>query len=333
MRIHKLLSSEGVLSRRKAEDYIRAGRVTVNGRKATIGQDVNPRKDIIAIDGVRVETDRNQRRRYIALNKPRGYVSTLTDELGRRCVADLVADVGTRVYPIGRLDRDSEGLLLFTNDGEFANLIMHPSRQVNKTYRVTIPGPVTEDQLIHLSTGVDLGEDGTTAPAQVDVLTREPGRTVLRITIHEGKNRQIRRMCEGVGLEVARLRRISVGPIRLGMLKPGTWRELEPREVGALRAAVKTPNIESIQAQKAREQGRPPRGAARGEKPWAKDDKSKKPGAKPYSKDGKPGKPYSKDGKPGTKPYSKDGKPGTKPYSKGGKPGAKPYTKRGGDGL
>ena len=265
MRIHKLLSSEGVLSRRKAEDYIAQGRVTVNGRRATIGQDVRPGRDIIAVDGVKVEFDRGRRRHYIALNKPRGYVSTMEDELGRRCVADLVKDIGARVYPIGRLDRDSEGLLLLTDDGEFANLIMHPSKEVNKSYRTTIPGPVTEDQIIALSVGVDIGDEYTTAPAIVDVIAREPGRTVLRITIHEGKNRQIRRMCEAVGLEVARLKRTSVGPVQLGMLQPGKWRDLTAQEIGAMRAAVKTLNRASIAAEREKDNRRPTKKApARG---------------------------------------------------------------------
>ncbi|MEG1774573.1 MAG: pseudouridine synthase, partial [Oscillospiraceae bacterium] len=182
--------------------------------------------------------ERKAQKLYIALNKPRGYVSTLSDELDRRCITDLVSDLPTRVYPIGRLDKDSEGLLLLTNDGDFANLIMHPRHHISKTYRLTVRPDVTEEQLITLSTGVKLDDDSITAPAQVQVESKEPGRVVLRITIFEGKNRQIRRMCEALGLEVARLRRVSVGPIRLGMLQPGKWRELTPAEVGAVRGAV-----------------------------------------------------------------------------------------------
>ena len=241
MRIHKALSESGIVSLRRAEDLIRFGQVTVNGHPAFIGQDIDPARDIVCIDGERVHFDLNQKMYYIMLNKPRGYVTTMQDELGRRCVAELVADVPARVYPIGRLDKDSEGLLLLTNDGEFANYIMHPSHHVSKTYRVTVRPYVTEEQLIALSTGVTLDDGYTTAPAQVDVETDEPGRVVLRITIGEGKNRQIRRMCEALGLEVARLRRVSVGPIKLGMLQPGEWRELKPAEVGALRGAVTTP--------------------------------------------------------------------------------------------
>ena len=171
------------------------------------------------------------------LNKPRGYVTTVSDELERRCVMDLLEDVEERVYPIGRLDRNSEGLLLLTNDGNFANGIMHPSRHVNKNYRVTVRPDVSDDQLVQLSDGVML--DGRkTLPANVVVMNKEPGRVVLQITIKEGRNRQIRRMCEAVGLEVARLRRTSIGPIKLGMLKPGTYRDLTAEELRAIRNAI-----------------------------------------------------------------------------------------------
>lgn len=154
---------------------------------------------------------RKKQYRYLMLYKPRGYVTTTSDELNRRCVMDLLEDVEERVYPVGRLDKDSEGLLLLTNDGNFANGIMHPSRHISKTYRVTVRPDVTEEQLITLSSSMEL--DGKmTQPATVVVKTKEPGRVVLLMTIHEGKNRQIRRMCESVGLEVARLRRTSIGP-------------------------------------------------------------------------------------------------------------------------
>ncbi|MEG2173851.1 MAG: pseudouridine synthase [Oscillospiraceae bacterium] len=238
MRIHKVLADNGISSRRGAEKMIAQGRVMVNGHPATPGQDIDATRDIIHIDGAKVALTPRQTKVYLMLYKPRGYVTTLADELGRRCVADLVQDAPARVYPIGRLDRDSEGLLLLTNDGDFANLIMHPRNHVPKTYRATVRPDITEEQLISLSTGVTLDDGTVTQPAQVLVETREAGRVVLRITIHEGKNRQIRRMCEGVGLEVARLRRTSVGSLRLGMLQPGQWRELTPAEVGALRGSV-----------------------------------------------------------------------------------------------
>ncbi len=274
-RIQKALSEGGILSRRKAEELIAQGRVTVNGRPARPGHPVNIRRDVIAIDGQRVVFPRKKELVYIALNKPRGYVTTTSDELGRRCVTQLLQGLSTRVYPVGRLDRNSEGLLLLTNDGQFANFIMHPSHHVRKTYRVTVHQDVTDEMAVHLSTGVNIGTDGQvemTAPAQVQVLSKEPGRTVLQITIAEGKNRQIRRMCEALGLEVARLRRTAVGPIKLGMLAPGQWRELKPAEVGALRnsATASAPLEASVLAPEGKPKakarpvaGRPARGGGR----------------------------------------------------------------------
>ncbi len=235
-RIQKILSDAGVCSRRKAEEYIKSGRVTVNGEKAFLGDKAGG-KDKICLDGRAVFVPKRKKKIYIMLNKPRGYVTTLSDELDRKCVTELLTGVEERVYPIGRLDRNSEGLLLFTNDGEFANAVMHPARHVSKSYRVTVRPSVTEEQLTALSVGVEI--DGRkTSPATVEVLSKEEGRVVLLIVIHEGRNRQIRKMCEAVGLEVARLRRIAEGPVKLGMLKPGTWRELTAEEVKALRNAA-----------------------------------------------------------------------------------------------
>lgn len=238
VRIQKVLSDNGILSRRKAEEYIKEGRITVNGRPAKIGHPINASRDVIAVDGKRVYLTNKNQKYYIMLNKPRGYVTTMSDEMGRRCVAELCSDAPVKVYPVGRLDKDSEGIILMTNDGQFANMIMHPKYRISKTYRVTVRPDISEEQLVQLSTGVML-DDKMTEPAQVHVLTKEEGRVVLQMTITEGRNRQIRRMCEAVGLEVARLKRISVGPVKLGMLKPGTWRELTQQEVAALRNAMK----------------------------------------------------------------------------------------------
>ena len=236
-RIQKIISASGVTSRRKAEELIAQGRVKVNGRPCKTGDKADPMRDIITVDGERIEAQTKESMVYLMLNKPRGYVTTMSDELGRRCVTDLLADIPERVYPVGRLDKNTEGLLLFTNDGALANSIMHPSCHISKTYRVTVRPDVTEEQLIALETGVLL--DGRkTLPAIVSVVTKEEGRVVLLITIHEGRNRQIRRMCEAVGLEVARLKRISIGPLKLGMLKPGAYRELTPAELSALKGAV-----------------------------------------------------------------------------------------------
>lgn len=236
IRLQKILSESGYCSRRKAEELISAGKVRVNGHPAGLGDKASD-KDVIMVDGQRLRYTKKRRKYYIMLNKPRGYVTTMSDELDRRCVTELLTGLEERVYPIGRLDRNSEGLLLFTNDGKFANDIMHPSRHVSKTYRVTVRSKVTDEQVVRLSEGVMI-EGKMTLPATVSVELDGTERSVMRITIREGRNRQIRRMCEAVGLEVARLRRTSIGPVKLGMLKPGAWRELTAEEVRALRNAA-----------------------------------------------------------------------------------------------
>ena len=235
-RIQKMIADCGYCSRRKAETLISQGRVRLNGRPVKLGDKCGT-KDIITVDGERLYMPRKKNLVYIMLNKPRGYVTTVSDELERRCVMDLLDGVEERVYPVGRLDRNSEGLLLFTNDGDFANNIMHPSRHISKTYRVTVRPDISDEQLVRLSEGIEI--DGKkTLPANVVVKEKQQGRVVLLITIKEGRNRQIRKMCEAVGLEVARLRRISIGPLKLGMLKPGTWRELTAEELRAIRNAI-----------------------------------------------------------------------------------------------
>ncbi len=241
-RLQKVLSECGFTSRRKAEQMIEEGRVTVNGRPAGIGQKVGP-KDFIAVDGVKVDTSSSAKKHvYLMLNKPRGYVTTMSDELGRRDITAFTQNVGTRVYPVGRLDRNSEGLLLLTNDGEFANIMMHPRHHVSKRYRVTVRPDITDEQLVALSEGVTLDDGTRTLPADVRIIDRQEGRVVVDITLYEGKNRQIRRMCETVGLEVARLKRVAIGPIRLGMLKVGAWRYLSKEEIDALKAEAGQPS-------------------------------------------------------------------------------------------
>ena len=237
VRIQKIIADSGYCSRRKAEELISSGIVTVNGRGCSLGDKADPRNDLIRV-GDDVISAQNTEKRYIMLYKPRGYVTTMADEKGRKIAADLLVGVNERVYPVGRLDRNSEGLLIFTNDGEFANDIMHPSRHVSKTYRVTIDGRVDEEQLSVLSSGVELDDGAVTLPCTVEVLIEEPTRTVLRFVIKEGRNRQIRRMCEAVGLQVGRLRRTAVGGVKLGMLKPGEFRDLTKEELRALRAAA-----------------------------------------------------------------------------------------------
>lgn len=237
IRIQKIIADSGLCSRRKAEELIEKGRVKVNGHPCKLGDKAFPDKDIISVNGENLNVPKRKRLYYIMLHKPRGYVTTTNDELGRKCVTELLQGVPERVYPIGRLDKDSEGLLLFTNDGRFANDIMHPSRHLSKTYRVTVRPDISEDQLVKLSSGVEI--DGRmTGECNVVVLDKQVGRVVLQMTIFEGRNRQIRKMCEAVGLEVARLKRTAVGPVKLGMLKPGSFRELKPDELRAIRNAI-----------------------------------------------------------------------------------------------
>lgn len=245
VRIQKIISDAGVCSRRKAEELIGKGAVKVNGRPATIGQKADPYRDLITINGEKIPSPREQRSVYLMLYKPRGYLTAMSDDRGRKCVSELVEDVPERVYPVGRLDLNSEGLLLMTNNGEFANLITHPSHEIPKCYRVTVRSGVTDEQQIALATGVEI--DGRkTAPAEVRVTTEEEGRTVMLITIIEGRNREIRKMCEAVGLEVARLKRISIGNLRLGMLQPGKYRELTDEEVGMLVSAARNNQSKSV---------------------------------------------------------------------------------------
>lgn len=231
VRLQKLLSDSGVASRRKAEELIKDGHVKVNGRVATLGDKADPRRDVILVRGKRLA--KRAEPVYIMLHKPRGFVTTLSDENDRKCITDLIKDIKVRVYPVGRLDRNSEGLLLLTNDGKFANAMMHPSKHVPKTYRVTVRQKPTDEQLLKMREGMEI--DGRkTLPCEVFIHTSEPERTVLEIVLHEGRNRQIRNMCEQLGLEVARLRRIAIGQVRLGMLQQGKWRNLTEKEVQSL---------------------------------------------------------------------------------------------------
>lgn len=229
-RLQKLLSARGVASRRTAESMIREGRVRVNGAAASLGMSVEP-SDQITIDGKPLPTA--PKLRYILLNKPRGYVTTLSDEHGRPTVAQLVSGCGERVYPVGRLDCDSEGLLLLTNDGALTQRMTHPAQEVDKVYQVRLRG-YTDEGLERLRRPMTL--DGYRLhPAKVELLSQdENGTAVLRMTIHEGRNRQVRRMCAAVGMEVIRLRRVAEGPLRLGDLPPGKWRELTAAERRAL---------------------------------------------------------------------------------------------------
>ncbi|MEG0179423.1 MAG: pseudouridine synthase [Oscillospiraceae bacterium] len=238
VRIQKVLSEQGICSRRAAEQIIREGRVKLNGHPVSVGDKMDTGKDLLTVDGNKVLIVRKREMRYIMLNKPRGYITTTSDERGRKTVMELMKDIPDRVFPVGRLDKDSEGLLLFTNDGEFANLLTHPSHGVSKLYRVTVHPHATEEQIIALSDGVVLDDGEKTLPAIIRVLADEAERTVLEMTIREGKNRQIRRMCEAVNLNVVRLKRSCLGAVKLGMLQTGEHRDLTPAEIVALRTAA-----------------------------------------------------------------------------------------------
>lgn len=230
-RLQKILSARGVCSRRKAEELILAGRVTCNGAAAKLGDTADPEVDEIKVDGKLLPTAGDDV--YIMLNKPRGYVTTLSDEKGRPNAAQLI-DCGTRVYPVGRLDMDSEGLLLFTNDGEFANTLMHPKHEVDKTYRVLVEG-FTEENLEKLKQPIELDGYRIRKPTVKLLRTRERGQAQLLVTIHEGRNRQVRRMCAAAGMNVLRLQRISEGKLKLGDLELGKWRYLTETEVELLK--------------------------------------------------------------------------------------------------
>lgn len=233
VRLQKFMADMGVASRRKSEDLIKAGKVKVNGHVAQIGMKINPRKDLVTVGKQKITNVKNRKMIYIMLHKPRGYVTTVSDELGRKTVMDLLPDFGERIYPVGRLDKDSEGLLLLTNDGSFTNCMTHPSHEYAKVYRVTVRPAVNDLILKNLRDGVEI--DGRmTSPCEVTVLVEEENRVVLEFIIHEGRNRQIRKMCETQGLEVARLKRVSVGSLKLGMLKQGDYRELSEQEVKKL---------------------------------------------------------------------------------------------------
>ena len=232
-RLQKILASRGVCSRRKAEELLGAGRVSVNGVVAALGESADPEIDEILLDGKPLPSKSEYV--YIMLNKPRGFVTTLSDEKGRKNAAQLVADCGVRVYPVGRLDMDSEGLLLFTNDGDFANSLMHPKHEVNKTYRVVVDG-FTAENLEKLKQPVTL--DGYTIRKPGVKLSRPPradGRAEILVTIHEGRNRQVRRMCAMAGMTVLRLIHVAEGSLILGDLPKGKWRHLTEAEVRSLK--------------------------------------------------------------------------------------------------
>lgn len=240
IRLQKYFTDCGVMSRRAAESEITAGHVTVNGETAVLGQKVDPTADVIMLSGKEITYPDERPGTYIMLNKPVGYVTTMSDEKSRRTVAELVSSVGKRVYPVGRLDMYSEGLLIMTDDGELANRLTHPSHNVTKTYRLKVKGEVTGEDIAaftspmeidgyklrpvkaHLIASGDVAKDGTVSSA-------------ISVTLSEGRNRQIRKMCEKVGLTVLSLKRVAIGKIKLGSLETGKWRRLTDDEINYLK--------------------------------------------------------------------------------------------------
>lgn len=236
-RLQKIIAQAGIASRRHAEQLILDGRVKVNGKVITeLGTKVQPGKDRVSVDGKPLESD--HKKYYILVNKPRGYVTTMSDPQGRSTVADLVKDIPARLHPIGRLDYDTEGLLLMTNDGDLTYALTHPKHEIRKTYSVRVQGVPSDEALEKLAFGVQL-EEGITAPAEVGLLDIQDGNGILEITIHEGRNRQIRRMCEAVGHPVLRLKRKRLAFLTLDKVTRGSYRHLKAREVAELQKLAK----------------------------------------------------------------------------------------------
>lgn len=234
-RIQKILSEMGITSRRNAEEMIIAGRITVNGQIATLGMKADPAKDHIKVD--RKLLIKPEPKVYLLLNKPKSVVTSLYDPEGRSTVKDFLKKIKYRVYPVGRLDYDSEGLLLLTNDGDFANAILHPSKKIPKTYLVKVKGVLEEAEIDKLRTGVKL-IDGLTAPAKVRKIGTTENNSWIEMTMHEGRKRQIRRMLETIGHNVLKLKRIKINGIALGNLKPGEYRYLTPEELSKIKKEI-----------------------------------------------------------------------------------------------
>lgn len=233
MRLQKFLAHAGVASRRASEELIRQGRIAVNGRTVTdMGVSVGE-NDAVALDGKLITNKETNDKIYIILNKPVGYVSTTKDQFGRPAVTDLVKDIQSRLYPVGRLDYDTSGLILLTNDGEFTYMLTHPKHEINKVYEALVSGVPRKAEVERFEAGLEI-EDYVTSPARLDILAVNGENAVIRITIHEGKNRQIRKMCKAIGHKVLSLKRISIGPIALKDLPEGKWRRLTPEEVKSL---------------------------------------------------------------------------------------------------
>lgn len=237
VRLQKFIADAGIMSRRAAEEEIKNGNVSINGHVAEIGAKVDPSNDLVTYRGKKIQFER-RKYTYILMNKPRGYLSSTSDDRGRKCVTDLIDGVSARIYPVGRLDLISEGILLLTDDGELKNRLTHPSHTIPKVYRVKVGGSVSEDQYDILTSALEI--DGyTIKPVEVTVASEDDSGTVLKMTLYEGRNRQIRKMCEAAGLTVKRLSRVSIGKLKLDGMPVGKWRYLTDEEVEYLYKATK----------------------------------------------------------------------------------------------
>ena len=241
IRLQKYMADAGIMSRRAAEQEIINGNVSVNGHVAELGAKIDPRNDVISYRGKRIRYEKKEYT-YIMINKPRGYLSTTTDDRGRKCVTDLLDGVSARVYPVGRLDLVSEGILLLTDDGELKNRLTHPKHSIGKVYRVKVAGKVSDEQMEVLTSELVI-DDYKIQPVQVNITGEDDGGTVLKMTLFEGRNRQIRKMCEAAGLTVKRLSRVSIGNLKLDGLPVGKWRYLEKYEVDYLYKATKEKDV------------------------------------------------------------------------------------------
>ena len=240
IRLQKYMADAGIMSRRAAEEEIKNGNVSINGHVAELGQKVDPRNDVISYRGKRIRYEKKEYT-YIMMNKPRGYLCSTTDDRGRKCVTDLLDGVNARVYPVGRLDLVSEGILLLTDDGELKNRLTHPKHSIGKVYRVKVAGKVSDEQMEILTSALVI-DDYKIQPVAVSVSGEDESGTVLKMTLFEGRNRQIRKMCEAAGLTVKRLSRISIGNLKLDGLPVGKWRYLEDHEIDYLYKATKETN-------------------------------------------------------------------------------------------
>ena len=238
VRINKFFTDCGILSRRAAEEEIEKGRVKVNGEVATLGQKIDPKKDKVEYKGEVIRPRKGSKFTYVLLNKPCGYLTSMSDDRGRKCVSELVSDVGKRIYPVGRLDMNSDGLLLFTDDGDLANVLTHPKHRIPKIYHVKVRGERDDKKIAALGKAMEI--DGyVIEPVKVEIFSSRSDACILKMTLFEGRNRQIRKMCEQVHLEVMSLRRVAIGDIQLGNLAPGKWRHLSGAEVNYLKNSLK----------------------------------------------------------------------------------------------